>query len=43
MDHTQDPHNQQVATPDENSGVLLEAKIKIFDPETAEVYVEGRA
>ena len=29
--------------PDENSGILVESKIKIFDPETKEVYIEGRA
>lgn len=28
--------------PDEKSGVLVESKIKIFDPETEEVYLEGR-
>lgn len=28
--------------PDEDSGVLVEARIKIFDPETEEVYLEGR-
>lgn len=30
-------------TPDESSGVFVESKIKIFDPETEEVYLEGRA
>lgn len=29
--------------PDESSGILVESKIKIFDPETEEVYLEGRA
>jgi hypothetical protein len=29
--------------PDESSGVLVESKIKIFDPETEEVYIQGRA
>ena len=33
----------QASTPDENSGVLVEGKIRIFDPETEEVFVEGRA
>lgn len=34
---------KETKTPDENSGVLVETKIKIFDPETKEVYIEGRA
>jgi hypothetical protein len=29
--------------PDEKSGVHIEAKIKIFDPETNEIYLDGRA
>ncbi len=29
--------------PDETSGLLIEARFKIFDPETNEVKVEGRA
>ena len=29
--------------PDELSGLLLEAKIKIFDKDTGEVIIEGRA
>ena len=35
----QEPSKQ----PDEKSGILVESKIKIFDPETEEVYLEGRA
>jgi len=34
---------KETKTPDESSGVLVESKIKIFDPETTEVYLEGRA
>ena len=29
--------------PDESSGIYLQGHIKIFDPETNEVYVNGRA
>lgn len=29
--------------PDDMSGILVEAKVKIFDPESGEVIVEGRA
>lgn len=29
--------------PDESSGLLIEAKLKIFNPESGEVIVEGRA
>ena len=39
---------QQVTTqpekkPDEKGGIHLQGHIKIFDPETKEVYVNGRA
>lgn len=34
---------EKPTTPDENSGVLVESLIKIHDPETQEVFVEGRA
>ena len=30
-------------TPDEKGGIYVEGRIKIFDPETKEVYVNGRA
>jgi hypothetical protein len=33
----------EVKTPDEKSGVLTQGKIKIFDPDTTEVFVEIRA
>lgn len=29
--------------PDEKGGIFVEGRIKIFDPETKEVYVNGRA
>lgn len=29
--------------PDEQSGILVQSHIKIFDPETKEVFVNGRA
>ena len=29
--------------PDDSSGLLIEAKFKIFNPETGDVIVEGRA
>tara|TARA_B110000977_G_scaffold39163_1_gene52556 strand:- start:53 stop:187 length:135 start_codon:yes stop_codon:yes gene_type:complete len=44
MEDKSTPVEQVVTkTPDENSGVFVESKIKIFDPETKEVYLEGRA
>ena len=33
---------QDQTVPDENSGVLLEGHIKIFDPDTEEVFVDKR-
>jgi hypothetical protein len=42
-DKDQDQEQESIqAKPDEDSGVLVEARIKIFDPETEEVYLEGR-
>jgi hypothetical protein len=29
--------------PDENSGIVFQGFLKIFDPETGEVYTQGRA
>lgn len=29
--------------PDENSGIYVQSHIKIFDPESNEIFVEGRA
>jgi hypothetical protein len=34
---------QPVKNPDERSGIYLEGHIKIFDPETKEVFMDGRA
>lgn len=34
---------QDTAPPDEESGVLVDTKLRIFDPITAEVFFEGRA
>ena len=39
---------QQVAVkpekkPDERGGIYIESRIKIFDPETQQVYLDGRA
>lgn len=47
-DNTQDINTEikqtpPVKKPDELSGLHVEAKIKIFDPETGEIKVEGRA
>jgi hypothetical protein len=42
-DNSTENKQTESKTPDENSGVLVESKIKIFDPETEEVYLEGRA
>lgn len=29
--------------PDERGGILIQSHLKIFDPETKEVYMDGRA
>lgn len=42
-DNSANTEQKEIKTPDENSGILVESKIKIFDPETEEVYLEGRA
>jgi len=42
MDEKQ-PTPQPEKNPDEKSGIYVEGRIKIFDPETKEVYVNGRA
>jgi hypothetical protein len=36
-------YEQQSDTPDEKSGFHIEGHIKIFDPESDEVYVSARA
>lgn len=53
MDNKEKPEQQQkiVETdsspkkrkPDELSGLNVEARIKIFDPETGKIYLQGRA
>ena len=43
MDTNKQEAEQDSKKPDENSGILIETKVKIFDPETEEVYLEGRA
>ena len=39
---TQTPKSQE-KQPDERGGIYVESHIKIYDPETEEVYVNGRA
>lgn len=34
---------QPIRNPDDITGILLEARIKIFDPDSGETLVEGRA
>lgn len=34
---------KEVKKPDDLSGLNIEAKVKIFDPESDKVYFEGRA
>jgi hypothetical protein len=36
-------NKQEEKKPDEQGGILVEGHVKIFDPETKEVYVNGRA
>ena len=38
--NTEIPQDQK---PDENSGILFQGFLKIHDPETGEVYKQGRA
>ena len=42
MNDKEDIKDEDEKKPDENSGVYLEDHIKIFDPETQEVFVDGR-
>lgn len=39
----QETEHSESSRPDETSGLLVESKIKIFDPETGEVMLEERA
>ncbi len=43
MDEKQQTQVKPEKKPDEKGGIYLESRIKIFDPETKEVYVNGRA
>ena len=43
MDEKQQTQVKPEKKPDERGGIYLESRIKIFDPETKEVYVNGRA
>ncbi|CAB4130351.1 hypothetical protein UFOVP116_401 [uncultured Caudovirales phage] len=45
LEQTEQFDNQTVDStdPDEESGVLVDSKLKIFDPMTTEVFFEGRA
>jgi len=42
QDTTQQDQEQEMRTPDEQGGVHVQGHIKIFDPETEEVYVDKR-
>lgn len=43
MDEVQQPQVKSEKKPDERGGIYVESRIKIFDPETKEVYLDGRA
>ncbi len=43
MDEKQQTNLEPEKKPDEKGGIFVESRIKIFDPETNEVYVNGRA
>jgi hypothetical protein len=43
MDENQQDSVKPEKKPDERGGIYLESRIKIFDPETKEVYLDGRA
>lgn len=43
MDKTKVQETPVAKKPDENTGVLIQDKIKIFDPKSGKVYVNGRA
>lgn len=38
-----DAVTQQKKQPDEQSGIYIQGHVKIFDPETDEVFMNGRA
>lgn len=39
----QPEQEEQNLKPDENSGILFQGFLKILDPETGEIYMQGRA
>jgi hypothetical protein len=39
----EDSVKQEAKKPDEKGGILIQSHIKIFDPESQEVFVNGRA
>jgi len=47
METKQEVNNEEVKSqekkPDESSGIFVQAHVKIFDPETEEVFFAGRA
>jgi len=43
MEEKQQETPQSEKKPDEKGGIVLQGHLKIFDPETKEVYVNGRA
>ena len=43
MDEKQPVNVQPEKKPDEKGGIYVEGRIKIFDPESKEVFVNGRA
>lgn len=43
MDEKQQPNVQPEKKPDEKGGIYVESRIRIFDPETKEEFVNGRA
>jgi len=38
-----DENKQETQKPDDKSGILFQGFLKITDPETGEIYVQGRA
>ncbi len=43
MDNIETPNEKSINKPDESSGLLIEARLKISDPESGLVIVDGRA
>jgi len=42
-DKSLETEDQNPVKPDENSGILFQGFLKISDPETGEIYTQGRA